>query len=34
MQHINLETFAKGALTEQVNQAMEEVTKKYPEPKH
>lgn len=32
MQHINLETFAKGALTEQVNQAMEEVTKNIQNP--
>lgn len=32
MQHIDLETFAKGALTEQVNQAMEEVTKNIQNP--
>lgn len=27
MQHINLETFANGAFTAQVNRAIEEVTK-------
>ena len=27
MKHINLETFASGAFTAQVNRAMEEVTK-------
>lgn len=30
MKHINLETFANGAFTAQVNRALEEVTKKYP----
>lgn len=29
MKHINLETFANGAFTAQVNRAIEEVTKKH-----
>ena len=32
MQHINLETFANGAFTAQVNRAMEEVTKNIQDP--
>lgn len=32
MKHINLETFASGALTEQVNKAIEEVTKNIQDP--
>lgn len=32
MNHINLETFASGALTEQVNKAIEEVTKNIQDP--
>lgn len=34
MQHIDLETFANGAFTAQVNRAIEEVTKKHSGPKH
>lgn len=34
MQHINLETFANGAFTAQVNRAIEEVTKKYSRPEY
>ena len=33
MQHINLETFANGAFTAQVNRAIEEVTKNIQDPK-
>lgn len=32
MQHINLETFANGAFTAQVNRAIEEVTKNIQDP--
>jgi hypothetical protein len=32
MQHINLETFANGAFTAQVNRAIEEVTKNVQDP--
>ena len=32
MKHINLETFANGAFTAQVNRAMEEVTKNIQDP--
>lgn len=32
MKHINLETFANGAFTAQVNRAMEEVTKNVQDP--
>lgn len=32
MKHQNLETFAKGALTEQVNRALEEVTRNVQNP--
>lgn len=34
MQHINLETFANGAFTAQVNRAIEEVTKNIQDPEH
>ncbi|MFR9103432.1 MAG: hypothetical protein ACLVJ3_11880 [Coprococcus phoceensis] len=34
MQHIDLEKFANGAFSAQVNRAIEEVTKKYSGSKH